>query len=85
MKKIAGLFEYILLLVVLILLLAFAGLVVFYVNLTSFDLGLASAIPIAFLLIGVFLIYDDIKRREKAKKAIQTRANQHKKSRSVKD
>ncbi len=70
-KKIADLFEYISLLIVFILLLVFAGLVIFYMNLSHFDVVYASIVPIAMMLIGFFLIYDDIKRREKAKKAIK--------------
>lgn len=70
-KKIADLFEYITLLIVFILLLVFAGLVIFYMNLSRFDLLYASIVPVAMLLIGIFLIYDDIRRREKAKKAIK--------------
>lgn len=69
-EKIANLFEYIAALIVFILLLALSALIIFYMNLSHYDGFSAAIVPIILVLLGMFIIYYDIKMREKAKSAI---------------
>lgn len=79
-ERIANLFEYITVLIVFILLLALSAVVIFYMNLSHYDALYASIVPVALVLLGVLIVYYDIKMREKGKQAIlekkQTNPNQ---------
>lgn len=69
-ERIANLFEYITVLIVFILLLALSAVVIFYMNLSHYDALYASIVPVVLVLLGVLIVYYDIKMREKGKQAI---------------
>lgn len=70
LERIASLFEYITVLIVFILLLALSAVVIFYMNLSHYDAIYAAIVPIALVILGVLIVYYDIKMREKGKQAI---------------
>jgi len=69
-EKIANLFEYIAALIVFSLLLVLTALVIFYINASHYDGWMASIVPVVLVLLGLLIIYYDIKLRDKAKRAI---------------